>query len=305
MARQGKNGRISGTLNNVVYRSYRKQQIIQGVPRRVRQTASSKLSSFEFGIAATQASNIRRIFLPLYGVPEKGMQNRLNATILKSITTGQKPVAERDLHDADLSGLRGFQFNLQAPFEKVLSVIPQLAIAENGSIHFSLPSFHAADGIAYPKHDSRLNAKLQLAVIAVDFRQDYCQVIAVHEFPIENHKDNVVEVDWNCAYQLPAGSIVLIGLGVKYSTIDWLGAEKDFADDRQNASGILNAFHVDEKMTGKALDDGLELPDHEQIPLGGSTMDIFRKAAHFQERLLEKGSEQKEEQQWKRFQTGK
>lgn len=66
MAKIDKKGIVRGTAGSVIYRGYRDMNIIQGKPKKFKQTAESRKASTEFGLSSTIAAVIRHAFQPAY-----------------------------------------------------------------------------------------------------------------------------------------------------------------------------------------------------------------------------------------------
>src|SRR5690606_41388060 len=124
MATQDKNGKIKGKFNNVVYRELDGKQVLQIAPARVKQTYATKLNALEFGLASAQASVLRNFLRRVYEEADGKMAARLTAAVAACIRASAKDIGERDLHDADLDPLKGFSFNTNAPFERLVAVSP-------------------------------------------------------------------------------------------------------------------------------------------------------------------------------------
>ncbi len=144
MAIQGRNGKIKGKINNIVYRRLGDQQIMQIAPDRVKQTYATKLNALEFGLASAHGKVLRDVFRKVYEASDGKMNGRLNAAITACLRTSNKEIGERTLHDADLGELKGFQFNLDAPIESRIAVRPICSVAPNGLFRFQLPPFNLA-----------------------------------------------------------------------------------------------------------------------------------------------------------------
>ncbi|MGV3705343.1 MAG: hypothetical protein ACO1NU_08185, partial [Arcticibacter sp.] len=66
MAKVDNKGMVHGTAGSVVYRRYRNMNIIQGKPRKFKQTTESIRAATEFGLSSTTAAVIRQAFQPAY-----------------------------------------------------------------------------------------------------------------------------------------------------------------------------------------------------------------------------------------------
>lgn len=284
MAIQDRNGKIKGKINNIVYRESQGQQIMQIIPARVKQTYATKLSALEFGVASAQAKTLRRVFRRVYEEADGKMAGRLNAAVAACLRTANLEVGERTLHDSDLDSLKGFQFNTDAPIEKRIAVRPIYDIAPNGQFHFKLPVFNPMSDITYPPSDIRLDSSLTIALIAVQFQEEYVQVIDSETFDIQN-LNREVKIDWVCNRQLPQGFIVFAVLSLRYFSVNWVGQKGYTTDKAFYPTIILDAFHVSEDIASRGIADGLEMPIKEKLEFGHRTNDVLKKVTHFKEKM--------------------
>ncbi len=284
MAIQDKNGKIRGKINNIVYRESKGQQIMQIIPARVKQTHATKLTALEFGVASAQAKTIRRALRNIYEVADGKMVGRLNAAVSACLRTGHLAVGERTLHDSNLDNLKGFQFNTDAPIEKKIVVRPIFDTVPNGQFQFKLPTFNPMSDIVYPLSDIRLNSSFTIALIAVQFKEEYLQVIDFETFDIQN-LNKQVEIDWICRRQLPQGFIVFSVLSIRYFSMNWVGQKAYTTDKAFYPTIILDAFHVDAEMAARGIADGFEPPVDEKEHFGHQTNNVLRKVIYFKEKM--------------------
>src|SRR5690606_34082354 len=196
MATQDKNGKIRGKINNIVYRELGDKQVLQIAPARVRQTYATKLNALEFGLASAQAKVIRNFFSGLYEEADGKMAARLTAAVAACIRTSEKDIGERNLHDANLGPLKGFEFNTDAPFEKRIAVHPSFRVLPNGRFEFGLPRFNVMNDIHYPPGNVRYHPSFLIAITAFHFRDEYARIIDKKVFDFKNI-DQEVEIDWS------------------------------------------------------------------------------------------------------------
>lgn len=284
MARQDKNGKIKGKINNIVYRGYRNQQILQGAPGKVKQTDATKLNALEFGLASTQANTIARFFKLFSLVTDGRMQVRTNGVVRKCIRSSELPIGERDLHTGDISLLNGFSFNTDAAFEKVLSVFPKLQVDEGGAILLEIPAFDAVKGLIYPKGKNTPDAQINLVAVAFDFHKDYVQICETASYDIANLKNNVIAINWECKRELYKDSIVAVGMTLRYYTKSWVNENQYIYDKDFNPTGLLKAFHVTQEMAENSVRQGFGKPTGERWSLASRTRDILNQIKRLQDK---------------------
>lgn len=286
MATQGRNGKIKGKINNIVYRGYRDKQVLQIAPARVRQTFATKLNALEFGLASTQAKMLRRVLLNFFEEYDGKMPVRLNAAVVECIRTSTKEIGERTLHDADLSPLKGFQFNLDSRIERLIRVRPVVEIAPNGQIQFSIPKFNVMKDISYPAEPPRFNPHFSILVTAFNFFNESAHIIDHATFDFVN-KNQEVEINWNCSRQLPKGSFVLLTLALNYVTMNWVGQRTVTKSKAFFPSIVVEAFQVTDEMADKGVADNLE-PPKQVRSFGDRFHEQLNKIARFKEKFNQK-----------------
>jgi len=265
MASRDKDGKIRGKIDNIVYRGYNGKQIMQSIPNRVRQTFATKLSALEFGLAAVRAKAIRNIFDNVYEEYDGNMARRLTATIAACIRASDKEPGERDLHDANLSPLKGFVFNTDASFERLVAVNPTLDVSPNGTINFQLPPLSPMNDIVYPPNLLRPNACFGIYVVAFNFVESLLQVIDYTGFDVAEDEKEPRQIAWTCEKSLPKGYIVFVIFTLRYFSLNWLGQRVQTTDKSYYPSIVLDAFHVTDGMAARGIEDGLQTPSIEDL----------------------------------------
>ncbi len=209
MAIIDKQGRFHGKAGGLVYRTIGDIDVVQTMPRKAKQTQATKESSLEFGLGSNTAAEIRDVLWPAYHSPDKGMVNRLTSVVVKcirgSLTRGR---GDRDLHDGDLTYLEGFQFNKNSPLGEVLSVRPEVRIAEDGKPEVRIPPFNSYSGIRCPVKENN-GYTLRFTATAFHFRSEYYQYLDCRDVWIAKGLQ-IPEQVWKVEKILPAGSIVIL-----------------------------------------------------------------------------------------------
>jgi len=265
MASRDNNGKIRGKIDNIVYRGYKDKQIMQIAPTRVKQTQATKLSALEFGLAATHAKAMRRVFHNVYEAYDGNMVRRLTATVAACIRTSDKEPGERNLHDADLSSLKGFVFNTHAPFERLVAVGPELNVAPNGTIRFQLPPFIPNEDVIYPPNLLRPQGTFGIYVVGFNFVKGLVQIIDYAGFDFVETEAKPRPIDWTCEKSLPKGYIVLVLVCLRYFSLNWLGQRVQTTNKDYYPTIVLDAFHVTDDMAAQGVADGLEPPSDRNL----------------------------------------
>jgi len=169
MAIIDRKGALHGRVSNIIYRTYRGQQIAQIKPARVKQTIDTKEAGLEFGLCSSTAKVLRSAFGYAYKTYDGGMINRLTAKVRKAVSAcTHKERGDRDIHDADLNYLKGSQFNMNSPLENTLNIRPELQFTEDKHIKVYLPPIKVSD-IKGPKAEKYI---LRLVAISFNFKKD-------------------------------------------------------------------------------------------------------------------------------------
>ncbi|MFD1628482.1 hypothetical protein [Pseudopedobacter beijingensis] len=249
MAIIDKKGFIRGRIGNMVYRKVGDTNIIQSRPGKVRQTAATKESALEFGLASSTAKVLRQMFAGLSHYADGGMINRLNNTVLNAIRNGDGATrGHRDLHQGDLSALIGFQFNKNSPLDETLLITPDIVINNDGSVKVMPP---AMDSSELCWLDNAQGCSLRFTVISVDFKQQYHQLLGHHEIEVTKGK-SLEQMEWITPESAENGSIVLVALSVVFYAPDGIRHNGIVLNDKSFfPAAIIAAFHAPETADGK------------------------------------------------------
>lgn len=172
---------------------------------------------------------------------------------------------DRDLHDADLSPLKGFVFNTHAPFEKLVAVGPKLDVAPNGTIRFQLPPFIPLEDVVYPPNLLRPQGTFGIYVVAFNFVDARVQIIDYAGFDIAEDEKEPRPIGWTCEKSLPKGYIVIVLLCLRYFTLNWLGQRTQTTEKDFYPTIVLDAFHVTDETAALGIHDGLTPPSDEEL----------------------------------------
>ena len=244
MAIQDSRGRIRGPIGNIIYRVVGTANILQSRPRSVKQTAATKASGLEFGLASSAACVIRQAFSPIYQWYDGGMINRCTQAVLKSIRGSlSKPRGQRDLHDGDAGYLKGFQFNANSQLSEVLAVRPVASMNEDGKLSISLPSFREYGEVKGPKDPSV--CKLRLLVVAFHFKENCYEYLRYEELDIP--RGSITEAQlWEVDTSVAAGGLILVSMSLDFYGRDSLTGDSSMNSKACSPAEIIGAFQVEE-----------------------------------------------------------
>lgn len=255
MGIQTKNGVIYGKVGSVVYRRWRGLNVVQGLPRKVRQSLSSQAAAAEFGLSSSSSADLRKFLLPLYKQEDLSMKNRLTRQVLRAIQhSPEKERLDRDMHDADLSHLSNFQFNEHCPLQEALGVNPVAHISNRGEASVYLPALKSA-GIGYKGESSVVHSyRLRIIAVCLDFRKREMKVLEKVDLALTGE---LPEQRISLCEAQASGTIVLVGMA--------LYAEQHSGEDilllngrSWSPSAILGMGHVREEHVTEAMADDTE-----------------------------------------------
>ena len=265
MAVKDVNGRLHGRVGSVIYRTIGTTEVVQSRPRKFKQTLATRQSGLEFGLGSNTARILRQMLWPVYHSVDRGMANRLTSSVLSCIRACKdKACGERDLHDGELSYLRGFQFNRNSPLSKVLRVRPEVKMAADGKPEICIPAFNEHTDLQCPVGRYE-GITIRFMAVAFHFRSEYCQYLGYQDVWIDRRAAVDRQV-WKVEKELPAGSIVLLTVSliagteklsspVTLNSKEWSPAEiVDVIKVSQGDAALLSAEYIN-KLAGRDEQD--------------------------------------------------
>lgn len=211
------NGRISGVVGKISYRTLGNQTIMQSVPGKgnVKQAANQKRSATDFGRASNRAKIIRDILWPVIrGLYDSSMINRLNAALVAIIHGNTLlPGGSRNLEGASLELLNNFEFNTDLPFSKAFKAKMTCTITPN-QFAVQVESFNAQEMVIFPS--PAISCNLNLLYTAIDFTTGTYRYLGHATYPIL--EDSVVVPPLNFVFQedVPQGSLLIATASLDY-----------------------------------------------------------------------------------------
>lgn len=202
MAKIDSKGMVTGTAGSVVYRKYRGMNIIQGKPRKFKQTENSVRASTEFGLSSSTAAVIRRAFEEAYVYRDGNAVSRSTQQVYRSIrNSSTAPVGKRDLHDADISMLQGMEFNNNSKLSDLISQNVSTCEAYEGGMQVKINLTTAMSTLKNPleiKQSANLY-RIRLTLIGFNFRKEYYEYLGVKDIDLRSREilqEQVVKFDY-------------------------------------------------------------------------------------------------------------
>jgi hypothetical protein len=190
MAKVDNKGMVRGTAGSVVYRGYRGMNIIQGKPRKFKQTSKTVRASTEFGLSSTTAAVIRNAFQPACIYRDGEAVSRSTQLVYRGIRGSLSgSVGQRDLHDADLDSIIGMDFNIKSRMSEVLKVSQRVERDEQGRISVLMGALNAKTDLRVPQSISKAVSKYRIRfnLIGFNFRKEYYEYLEVKDVELSKH----------------------------------------------------------------------------------------------------------------------
>ncbi|PWG82127.1 hypothetical protein [Pararcticibacter amylolyticus] len=257
MATRDKFGNLRGSAGNMVYRMVGSKNIAQAKPGNFRQTEATQKCSKELGLASTTAKAIRKAMDSIYDSPDGGMNNRLTRAVKQAIAAcTYKDILKRDLHNGDLSFLKGFQFNINSPIDKILKINPAVTLENGGQVNVCIPAFHGKRHLVYPKNKGRIYVRLRITLTAFNLKEEYYIHLEQKETDIQSGDNN--EINWQFSPLIPEGCFLLVCISLMAFTEELVNGRKNINGKDWSPAAILEAFHFEEGNTDAESAQGLQ-----------------------------------------------
>jgi len=262
MAKVNSKGMVSGTAGSVVYRNYRGMNIIQGKPRKFKQTEGSIRAATEFGLSSSTAGVIRSAFEPAYLHRNGEAASHCTQLVYRSIRnslTGFR--GHRDLHDGDLSLLNGLEFNNKSKLSEMFQVNYQVSRDEEGKIVVSLGAIEAKTAIRPPswllKQTSRYRVRFSL--IGFNFRKEYYEYLEFKHVEVSKYERMEAQ---QMVFQTepPKDQILLLSMTLMANSGISMDNQSTLLNSREfNPSALIAAFAAEEvgELPGEPMDQAL------------------------------------------------
>jgi len=257
MAILHKNGNLSGRVGPVVYRTWKGATIVQTKPKKFRQTLASKESGKEFGLISSTAKVIRIAFNAAYEGYDGKMINRFNSAVSSAVRSSSLARGERDLHDGDLRGLQGFEFNTNSPLTSVMNILPESSLTADGKLKIVMQ----AQKIQPWKKHLEATYTLRVLVTAFNFRERWYRYLLHEDIAVDNLKIPVGERQWQLG-DLPEGNSILVSFSLHATERNGLDEYKSINSNEWSPAALTAAFQLageeESEWKGKPVCDASE-----------------------------------------------
>jgi len=237
--RKGKS--LSGSIDNFVYRKWRKLDIVQSAPGKgcVKQTEATKKASSLFGTASGMATHIRQMLnyfiLPSY---DGSHHNRIT-TLLKSILEKclDKATYTYIFAPDSFERLNGLEFNTNSPLTSYMKIIPTSSY-KAGILTVTFPELINKQEFVFPKETS--SCIITIGTESYDLQgMRRTQAYKLHSFEVD-HQQKLIE-SHSIEFEVPDGCLCITGITLHYYLTDRFGKNR-VNDKTLNPSGICGAI---------------------------------------------------------------
>jgi len=219
--RKGKT--ISGSIDRLVYRRWRKIDVVQSAPGKggVKQTEATKKAASLFGRASKMSAEIRAMLdffiINLYDGSNHNRMTKLVKSILEKCQ--DKTTSTFNFVEDSFERLNGLEFNANSPLTSSMKVIPECTY-KNGTLTVNFPELINNQEFIFPKDTTT-------CVITIGtesyYLEDNIRSIAykLNRFEVDNQQ-TIIEPQ-TFTFAVPDGCLCLAGITLHYYKEDRYG----------------------------------------------------------------------------------
>jgi len=269
-------GRIRGIAGSVVFRTYRNKNIVQGKPRKFKQSGASIRAATEFGLSSSAAAVIRRTFEPAYFHRDGAAASRTTKQVYRSLRNSPSCEAgRRDLHNANLQDLVGMEFNGSSKLSEVLQMNYSVAM-EKDHLELRLGTFQPRQDVrkaaGYPKRASLY--RIRLMTVAFNFRRECLMYLDMLDLDATSSQ-TLAEQTIRLKAQAEPGWIVMLSMSLLiYDEKDHTGEYLLLNNKGFSPCAIIAAYQSADP--GEPNPEGAEMADLSDDAEGGLLMEMCR-----------------------------
>lgn len=233
---------IKGTIGPVVYKKYRKLQVMQGRPTFTpeSQTKGTKEAASAFGIASKLAMSIRENLYPMVTDFFDGtMVNRLNSEIIHILNQSMDRKTRKYLFNPDsFNRLNGFEFNMASPVRDNFLVQPVLSL-NNQVLNIHIPEIHVPQSIKFPRVD--VSCRVGLAIGFFDLNKGRMRLGDIQSTDIKYNFETFAVPAIDFDFEVEPGCLCVTMLSMQYFKTTFAGS-LGFNTKTFNPVAILKSF---------------------------------------------------------------
>jgi hypothetical protein len=243
MARVNKNNLFSGKFGNLIFRDIKGKPFVKPKAEKVNQSKATKISSSEFIQCSQWAKSIRLSLIPfLVGLTDYNMYRRLTGQLYKAILENTHiPKGERTPINADMSGLTGFEFNINSPFSEYF--LPKIEVSLNSQrqVVVNISEFEPKSEVVFA--EKTYQAELLIHILASSLEPNTAAIETYFIVPIERQTNLIAAIDWT-SLAFPTDYFVLVSAKLMYFTSNKF-TEKNYVNSKElSPACVLMAAHT-------------------------------------------------------------
>lgn len=210
MATRDALGVFRGKMGNVVYKVVNGKQVVYPAPEKVQQSILSKKSAKMFGVCSTQTSILMGKLRPwLMNKVDSRQANRFRGSCLRILRNNEKKgVVSPDLDSADMSDLKGFEFNIHSPFAKYFQL--EISVVENqdNDMNIKISGYVPVQELEFPKLCGHVD--VHISVLQHNFYNDKTTHVLNEHWEVKKSADFEKERQFTFPSMIDSGITVVI-----------------------------------------------------------------------------------------------
>lgn len=217
MATIDKKGNFKGKIGNTVHKKWKDKNVVQSAPGKgnVKQTEATKKAASVFGQVSSFGNLIRDSFKEIImGYYDTLMIARLTGQLNLNLRKCYNPENKTwTFEEHSLKSLEGFEFNIDSPLKRNLSVNPTYILANN-KLSMSFPQINVANDLIFPKNSSSAEITVMYKEYDFDLLAYRFHPVQVYSFEVGKLQTTVAAADYT--FEATEGCLCIVSIGVKY-----------------------------------------------------------------------------------------
>jgi hypothetical protein len=234
---------IKGQVNNMVYREYRGEQIIQSSPKikKKNRTDGTKKAAKVFGKATKLAAEIR---LGLDNTTIRLYDGRMIYRLCKEVLHCLNSVKDSEtqtfnLKEDSFRSLVGFEFNIDSPFKSNLLVSPTITVL-GSTLKVSIPDLNVPIELKFP--DNRIHhCRIMIENTLIDFANRISYSPLPQLLTIPNAYKPTVVAGQTVEFEVAPGCLCITAITLQYINPSFAG-DVILNTKAFNPAAIVHAF---------------------------------------------------------------
>jgi hypothetical protein len=238
MATQQELLKLTGKIGDLIHYRSRKKFLTKTAPTEVKQTEDTKKSAKDFGTATKWAGIVRKLCGNLTKThADDDVINRLNKLFINTLKTAPVELkGNKQLRDANLNLLQGFELNRWTAFDKLVLQAPQFLFNSTGDCKVSFNAMPMAKTVIAPRNADEV--VFELVLINLELNGEQYEKFTPH--PLQVPLDQAMpSASIKLELDLSGNRLLLLMAGVSFKS-----GKLHINDRSKYASKILLAKHL-------------------------------------------------------------